>query len=506
MLHLAHSYMKSRVWSSFVRTVLAIASLAFCLVATHYSFVEVARFVGRAPVFVWGVFHYSLNAKYFPELQYTHLYDCAVEAQREIGKPYIVTETVRDLVTYELVEVQQARPCPRERFREDRWRQFVADVDGFRREIDAYPLTEERKHTYWAGIIMDKGYNAPPTHVVISQILVRISEAFGAWGYAFLASIDIVGALLAIVVVWRAFGRKAVYWGLLVTFMFWGTAGHLVGHFLQHIWLAALVCMLAALKRERWVVAGGCLAFAVTTRVFPVVFILPFAWRLAIVFQQKESKECANLTRIMISFVGCSTIFVGLGLFSGLGAEGWQLFFEKMRMHSAYLTGELFDTGWKTLITGFLPAENSDFARIAAFGSYVTLIMGGAFGLSLLLLYRHRFAGLPTLLLLCLPMTYLLVVVSPFYWLMYALIPLLVLGWSSDLWQRTWLQRFALGVLVGILFFQTRYVVSGLEFTDLGLAEHRLDATLHFLANACVVLLVEGSALGKTVSVKTTAA
>src|SRR5205085_970980 len=130
-----------------LRLVLALAGLALCgweLVLRRAGRPEVDRLLRRALLLALALlagllwltppaatsffvvhapeqFHYYLGAKYFDELGYDHLYECAAAARKESGEP--PPAVIRDLTSRELVPVDAAAQLEvcRGRFTPARW-------------------------------------------------------------------------------------------------------------------------------------------------------------------------------------------------------------------------------------------------------------------------------------------------------------------------------------------------------------------------------------------------
>ena len=84
-------------------------------------------------VHVWDTYHYYMGAKYFPELGYERLYDCAMVADSESGRrEEVLRRTITDLRTNIIVKTNDLLAHPEERcksaFTAARWDQFKRDV------------------------------------------------------------------------------------------------------------------------------------------------------------------------------------------------------------------------------------------------------------------------------------------------------------------------------------------------------------------------------------------
>src|SRR5439155_18501428 len=120
--------------------------------------------------------------------------------------------------------------------------------------------------------LTDHGANATPVWVFFARIL--LGHARASEGLLIAAGlVDAVLLLLMALAMWRAFGL----WPMLLAMTVFGAndlymfGTNWTGATLRHDWLAMLGFGAAALKRERWSLAGGWLAISATIRAIPVV-------------------------------------------------------------------------------------------------------------------------------------------------------------------------------------------------------------------------------------------
>src|SRR5262249_5238919 len=111
----------------------------------------------------WDFTHYYLGAKYFPELEYTRLYQASVVAEADAGfADEASARRLRDLSTGRFVngaDVLRDAPAYRARFSDERWRAFVADVATLRAWLSP---------ARWAQSQMDHGYNGTPAWAIVA--------------------------------------------------------------------------------------------------------------------------------------------------------------------------------------------------------------------------------------------------------------------------------------------------------------------------------------------------
>ncbi len=159
---------------------------------------------GTAPIWndvhVHDAFHYQLGARFFPELGYTHLYECALAADLEAGLD--PGPRIRDLATNELVpavsRLDAARAC-RSRFSPERWDAFRSDTAWLRARV----VPRE-----WQQIREDHGFNGSPVWLLGGALLARAPG--GAAALPWLVLVDpMLLAAMGIGVAW-AFGWRTL--------------------------------------------------------------------------------------------------------------------------------------------------------------------------------------------------------------------------------------------------------------------------------------------------------
>ena len=220
----------------------------------------------------WGVvlfhdqFHYFLGAKYFPEVGYNKLYDCAAVAQIENGyADLIATTRVRDLESNLLLRGERFLDDPptcQIWFGETRWQEFRQDVLYFMTRVESAGSTR---------YLTDHGFNATPYWIALNRLFVHQTKA-NENSVRLLTVIDFTLLMSMFAMIWWAFGLETAA----LTALLWGTSRiwiylHVgaMGSFgrMYFIWAAvASVCLLK--KQQHWF-GGAMLAAAALFRVFP---------------------------------------------------------------------------------------------------------------------------------------------------------------------------------------------------------------------------------------------
>lgn len=282
-------------------------------------------FVGR--VQAWNVFHYWLGAKYFSEMGYVGLYQCAIQVEEDVnGFPvWFGGGYKRDLVSYQWVPRADVGTCPRGNFSEARWTNFVHDLTWL------HDQPTDRAEL-WRLVMLDKGLNVTPTWLAIFGRLAQITPGtflFWLWLYA-----DLAGLLVGLFVVYKTFGlERAALAGIFITTWF-GTLTQIMGHWFQYEWLTFMLIGFCALKRNRPVVAGITLAAAAAMRIFPAA-----ALGIMLFDTRREGQKfwsAASVTLVAMFLIGSTTPH---------GIDIWWEFTDKMLAHTQTLLIEPMNIG-----------------------------------------------------------------------------------------------------------------------------------------------------------------
>lgn len=224
---------------------------------------------------------YYPTAKYIEELGFDGLYlasvAAAVDDDRSASLDSLGPTRLRDLDTHEMTTVAAVAPqirAVRARFTPERWQAFRKDMGYFRRTMG----TEA-----YLGSMRDHGANATPPWLTTARLLFVGTEASDRTLLA-TALLDPLLLLVMFVAIGHAFGLRAMLVAAVVFGAndFYMYNSNWVGSTLRHDWLAFLGIGIAALRRERWLLAGALLALAAAMRAFPaIVFVgiaLPALW------------------------------------------------------------------------------------------------------------------------------------------------------------------------------------------------------------------------------------
>jgi hypothetical protein len=215
---------------------------------------------------------YQPFAKYFKELGYDGVYMASVLAYAEDRRggslDSLGMQELRGLGDHRVRRVRDIEDeirAVRGRFSDERWAEFKKDMNFFQDVMGPEYLST----------LTDHGANATPVWVFFARLLMAHAPASEGLLVA-TGLVDGILLLLMAVALWRAFGL----WPMLLAMTVFGAndlymfGTNWSGATLRHDWLAFLGLGAAALKRERWTLAGVFLALAALIRAFPIVALL----------------------------------------------------------------------------------------------------------------------------------------------------------------------------------------------------------------------------------------
>ena len=273
----------------------------------------------------WDVYHYYIGSKYFPEMGYTHLYQCTVVADQEDGFQRLDRgRRVRNLETNIEEEPKYDLDECRHRFGDERWGAFKQDLVWFRSKVPP---------KIWAIMLMDYGYNPTPVWGTLGRALASTGSASDAQ-IAVLMAIDPILLVGMWIVVWRTFGWKAasialIFWGTSFPVRSWWTAGA----FLRQDWLFASVVGVCLLRREKSFAGGMALAYAALLRIFPVFLIVGVAVKAVWEMARTRTMLSAAHRRFALGVVTAAVVLVPISLLTTGHPNAWGEFVKNSRRH-----------------------------------------------------------------------------------------------------------------------------------------------------------------------------
>lgn len=278
-----------------------------------------------ARLHVQDTFHYYVGSKYFPELGYYGLYDCALQALVDAGRvDAAALPHVRNLASMELEPPPRALargPACKQGFSPARWRAFAADVRWFHARVPG---------DGWNHVMEDHGYHPSPVWTLFGRPLASAIPVKGA-GTRALARVDHVLVLAAFLFVGFAVGWETACFAAIL----WGTGflwrySWIGDAFLRHLWLATSLAGLALLYRGRRAGAGALLTTAALLRVFPGVFVA--GWGAHALRELVRTRAAAKaLVRFAAGSALAAALLVAASVpVSGRGPAVWPEFAEKI--------------------------------------------------------------------------------------------------------------------------------------------------------------------------------
>ena len=297
-------------------------------------------------IHTWDTYHYYMGAKYFPELNYERLYDCAVVADAEDGGDprKVGARAITDLRTNIMVKAQTVLDNPqvcKQHFTPARWDAFKRDVAFFRSRVNS-----ER----WTQIHHDHGYNATPVWTLAGYFLTNTGPAT-LNQVTFVNLFDPLYLLAAAALLWWAFGPRVFALGLIVLGTNYPNRYYWTGGaFLRHDWLFYLVAVVCLLKKERPFLAGMALAYATLLRLFPGLLVVgPFLAGVELVRQRwaagkadpskapKTLKDWVDpaFARFVAGGALGTVLLVGLSVPLVGGLDTWKSFANNTQKHAS---------------------------------------------------------------------------------------------------------------------------------------------------------------------------
>jgi len=296
-----------------------VGACAWCLL--HPSWV-----VSR--VHKWDVYHYYMGSKYFPELDYTGLYDCAVVADIQAGLgASLPKRNIRNLRTNHvesaLAVASDSDRCLR-RFTSQRWLAFKADIAWFRRQM---------KPERWWLIQCDHGYNSTPAWTMVGQTLTSLAPA-SERQIAALVLIDLALLVGLAACIWWAFGARP----LLLAGIFWATnfpaaLSWTIPCFLRQDWLVLSLVALCLLRKGCHLGAGVVLTWAALLRLFPALLLAgPAINALRRIWRARRLTLSRPHRRLALGCLAALLVLGGLSTIHG-GSRAWPSFFKNIIRH-----------------------------------------------------------------------------------------------------------------------------------------------------------------------------
>lgn len=284
--------------------------------------------------------HYYLGAKYHREVQYTGLYNALSAAIVEIhGKSEFISivPVVRDLESgnYIVSRLALQRHAENQNWNPKRWEEFKSDVFFIQTMLGTY--SEKPPIIHWRKILVDHGYNAPPTYTAYVSIITN-AIPLGFVSIHLLGVFDAVLILLTFLLIRRIFGFD----GAVIAFVFFASALDMLSYvtwaLFRFDWFFAIAIALWFLSRRKYLMSGIMWGISSSLRIFPGViaafFIVVFA-----LSQRAENKRISGIGGFLfggflgaIAFIVISTIIINVNTDIPL-MEMWTQFMQRISIH-----------------------------------------------------------------------------------------------------------------------------------------------------------------------------
>ena len=337
---------------------------------------------GRTPIGQWRhgtyfnsyeFFHYYMGSKYARELGYTGLYAASLVADNETGllysnkkKEYRELKTGRHRKTQDFISKKEEMASEKARFSDERWKEYVKDIVFFKKALGK---------GRWSGVLNDKGYNATPVwSTVVGMFFSNRFSTDSAAGMTFLALLDVLLLIAAIVCVMWAFGPRTTFLMVILIGTHYMTHyWHMKGALLRTDYAVCAVLGICMLKKEHYIAAGIFLAYSALSRIFPVILLFGIGskliWDFISTFKldPKYIKFFAAYVATVIILCLGSLVYLG-------GTDIWKEYKEKIASHDK--TVSPWRVGYKQIYMG-KSSEKIKFEKDDSFLAKLSKRVGG---------------------------------------------------------------------------------------------------------------------------------
>ena len=316
------------------------AALAAIALAAAFTWTNYGAFHGSRIIHFWDTFHYYGGSKYFAENGYTNLYYCVQWAEIDAGRLNVVkARKVRNLKTNLLEEPDEIIAHPevcRDVFTADRWKEFRADVEYFRRNMGA---------DWWDKMFKDHGYNASPVWNMFGSAFANMSPASDRQ-IMYIAMLDLFFYVSMFVAILWAFGLRACALALVVLGVGYPWAYYWTGGaFARVAWLWDAVLGVCFLKKRWYFLGGVAVMGAALDRAFPSVLFFGVGIAMVIEFiawlrgdrTPSPSKGPLGVSKanwtVTIGAVAALALAVPLSAQQSGGLKSWSEFWDNSQKH-----------------------------------------------------------------------------------------------------------------------------------------------------------------------------
>ena len=300
----------------------------------------------------WDTFHYYIGGKYFKEMRYERLYECVATADSEEPglRRRVELRKMTNLRTNVVEKTDEILAHPercKQHFTDARWESFKNDLRYFR------TLEGPRR---WDDAQTDHGFNGTPVWAILGSALANLAPA-SRLDVLVLDAIDVVMLTAMTLLMWWAFGWRAVSVALLVfATNFPSRWDWIGGSFLRYDWLCWMGVGVCLMKKERPFWAGVALAYAALLRIFPgFLFVAPL---IALGYHYVKTRQWERrFVRLIMGAAVAVAVLVPVSFATSGGPGIYPEFLHNTAKHSETpLTNYM---GLRTVLN-FRPAEASN--------------------------------------------------------------------------------------------------------------------------------------------------
>lgn len=398
----------------------------------------------------WDMFHTIMGVKYFEELGYKNLYECAVAFDSESHNYYEEVEKIRDLSTLRFVSVEEVIKDHNFNgiFTPERRKEFIDDLAVFN------SITSKN---YWKRLLRDKGYNGSPFYSFIISFFVKTFPLTTTTLLLF-SFIDIILIILAFFILSKVIGIN----NTLIAFIFFcvnfpNRYEHMGGSLLRFDYIVYLIISISLLYRKKYGFAAVFMALSTMIRIFPAIFAIGLIVKGILIFIEKREIDSDIYKFFKVYSISIILLFL-LSFDFGRGFENWLLFKNNMEVHTESSAG--YRIGFKHIFMysgditrddEFIPysAKGKQFDNLRVY-YYLSL----SFILLMLLAVMYKQSNVNAMLLFGLLLFNLLFVSTRYY---YSVLVLFFLFDGSKTWLRHGAFLFWITAITYAVYFYNDY-------------------------------------------------
>ncbi len=305
------------------REVAILTPLAVLSLFVYFNFFALGS--GQQFIHMHDFSHYYLGSKYYGELGYTDLYTAMLRAELEVYGD-LEADAVRDLETNRMVLARRQvmrSDAVRAAFSAARWVEFKREVAYFRQDMGPG----------YGRLLHDHGFNATPVWALLGGTVSGWINPGSKQGMLPLALLDLVLLAGLFAAVGATFDRRTLLLAVIYFSVIYGTSfAWAGGGLLRCPWLIGVGMGTCFLYQKRYSWAGGLFAMAAMLRVFPVVFVVPLAFK-ACSLAWRRGAVPRRYRAFFGGFAASAGVLFLLSCLQPRGFDHWREFSVNMTLH-----------------------------------------------------------------------------------------------------------------------------------------------------------------------------